>query len=411
MDQIDIEDKLGLVFDDPDFSEVHRRIHAFNIFEAVGAVRGELRHSNFLAYILSPSRPHGLGSAPLVAFVRAVLTKLEPARRPLTGLDLIVGDADDAVVYRERANIDILIELPSLNLIIAIENKVGSKAGEGQLRRYDERLQKLYPSHRKLQVFLTPDGSDPAHDNFVAFDYAELVTVLESLLGGSGEPVPDETSTVIKHYIDLVRRHVVIDERLKALAAKLYERHKEAFDFIFECRPDPESVLSRVKEQIAAVEGLIIDSSSTNGFRFVPEVWDQELKVIKGDPEKWSRTGRALLFEVKTYSGAPGRVNLSLIIGPGAQAMRDGVYKGASLLPDVFEGIASRSMGQMWATIYSLDLITSVAAKNMTLEAQITNAIAVWSNFQAEGLTPIIQAIIDIDRSLNMHEKVQPGVS
>jgi hypothetical protein len=64
---VELEQRLGALFDDPDFDSIHRRMLLFNVFEAVGAVRAELRHSNFLAYLLSPSRPHGLGSRPLIA--------------------------------------------------------------------------------------------------------------------------------------------------------------------------------------------------------------------------------------------------------------------------------------------------------------------------------------------------------
>ena len=45
-----------------------------------------------------------------------------PDERPIMGLELIAGDLDDAVVYTERDNIDILIELPTINLVVAIEN-------------------------------------------------------------------------------------------------------------------------------------------------------------------------------------------------------------------------------------------------------------------------------------------------
>jgi hypothetical protein len=45
----ELELRLGALFDDPDFNIVHRRMSPFNLFEAVGAIRGELRHSNFLA--------------------------------------------------------------------------------------------------------------------------------------------------------------------------------------------------------------------------------------------------------------------------------------------------------------------------------------------------------------------------
>ena len=134
----DLEQKLGALFDDTDFSAVHRSMSPFNLFEAMGAVRSELRHSNFLAYLLSPSRPHGLGTKPLGALIRSVLMHMPAEDRPLMALELLASDLNDAIVYRERDNIDILIELPSMKFVVAIENKVGSKASDGQLERYDK---------------------------------------------------------------------------------------------------------------------------------------------------------------------------------------------------------------------------------------------------------------------------------
>jgi hypothetical protein len=45
----DLEALLGALFDDPEFNKIHLRMSPFNLFEAVGAIRAELRHSNFLA--------------------------------------------------------------------------------------------------------------------------------------------------------------------------------------------------------------------------------------------------------------------------------------------------------------------------------------------------------------------------
>lgn len=162
--EAELEQRLGALFDDPDFNSVHRRMAPFNLFEAVGAVRGELRHSNFLAYLLSSNRPHGLGAKPLVALLRSILMRMPPEGRPIMALELLASDLNDAVVYRERDNIDILIELPSINFVVAIENKVGSKAGDGQLGRYDEALKASHANHRRLMVFLTPDSTQPDYD-------------------------------------------------------------------------------------------------------------------------------------------------------------------------------------------------------------------------------------------------------
>src|SRR5262245_61215508 len=110
----DIEQRLSALVDDPDFQEVDRRCRRFNLFEAVGAVRGELRHSNFLGFLLSPARPHGIGSEFLQRLIRAILAKMPPNRRPVRPLELIVGDLEGAVVHREKDNIDLLIEIKEL---------------------------------------------------------------------------------------------------------------------------------------------------------------------------------------------------------------------------------------------------------------------------------------------------------
>ncbi len=395
----ELEQRLGALFDDPDFNSVHRRMAPFNVFEAVGAVRAELRHSNFLAYLLSPSRPHGLGAKPLIALIRSILMRMSAEDRPIMALELLTSDLDDAIVYRERDNIDILIELPSMKFVIAIENKVGSKAGDGQLERYSEYVKASYPEHRRLMVFLTPDLTPPDYEGYVAYDYTDIVSILEGLTSSPHEPVPAETQLVVQHYVEMVRRHIVQDEKLRTLAVTLYERHKEAFEFIFECRPEPNNLLAVARNCVLGVQGLIVDSSGNNLLRFVPQKWDEQLTVIKGDPNKWSKTGRGLLFEIKTYPNSPGRVNVSLIVGPGDADTRTRIYKAAQSKPHLFKGLV-KPMGVQWATVFSRDLLTSNEAKGQTFEAQEFNVRIAWSDFQGGQLDSLIKAILEIDEQL-----------
>jgi hypothetical protein len=84
----------------------------------------------------------------------------------------------------------------------------------------------------------------------------------------------------------------------------------EALDFILESRPEPLSLLTSVRQLVVAVDGVIEDSSGANAFRFVPAVWDSNLKAIKGDPAKWSKTGRGLLAGVAGRWGNRNRGRL-----------------------------------------------------------------------------------------------------
>ena len=227
----------------------------FNLFEAVGAVRGELHHSNFLSYLLSPNRGHGLGARPLLEVLRAILERIDPPSRPVMTLELIAGDLDDAIVYRERENIDLLIEIGSLKLVVLVENKIDAKAGDGQLARYRQLVEARYPDHRHLLVFLTPDGAEPDQPEYVVFSYSDLARVLEVLVNDETPSVPSESQMIVRHYVEMLRRHIVEDEHLRDLAVRLYERHSEAFDFVFKCRPEPRSLIHVVRDVLKVVRG------------------------------------------------------------------------------------------------------------------------------------------------------------
>ena len=387
------EDRLSRLLDDPGFGTIHSEMARFNLFEAVGAVRSELRHSNFLAYLLSPSRSHGLGSAVLEAVLRAILEMLPPHDRPVMTLELIVADINKAYVYRERDNIDLLIEIDTLKLVVVIENKVDAKAGDGQLNRYWEATEARYPKHRKLYVYLTPLGDESGHPRYVSFSYVRLTEILDKL--GTTASIALETAIIVRHYVEMLRRHIVPDERLRELAAKLYERHTEALDFIFECRPQQGGVLEALYDRIEQVGGLLIDSRGANVVRFAPDAWES-LKSIRCDTSNWTHTGRALLFELKTFVNAPGRVNLALVLGPASPEARLKFYEAARSDPEMFQGLV-KPMGQKWASIFSHDLQTSVQAKGLTIEQQANNATLAWSDFQGFRLQGLIRGILDID--------------
>ncbi len=61
MNTIDSQDALGdqrtleaFVVDNSDLEQLETHLGQFNIFEAIGAVRQEIRHSDVLAYLLNP---------------------------------------------------------------------------------------------------------------------------------------------------------------------------------------------------------------------------------------------------------------------------------------------------------------------------------------------------------------------
>ena len=70
-----VDDRQALeafVVENADLEALEGFLEQFNIFEAVGVVRQELRHSDFLAFLLDPRQNHRLGDA----FVQRLLQRI-----------------------------------------------------------------------------------------------------------------------------------------------------------------------------------------------------------------------------------------------------------------------------------------------------------------------------------------------
>jgi hypothetical protein len=402
---MDIEAKISALLDDPEFQTIDRRMARFNLFEAVGAIRAELRHSNFLGFLLSPSRSHGFGALPLRRTLRGVLAKMPDEQRPIRALELVVSDLDNAAVYREWHNIDLVIEIKQLHLIVVIENKIDARAGDGQLARYRQIIRGKYPDKKHLFVFLTPDGSDPDDSAYVPFSYAELAKVIEDLAEErSGNSSPD-AGTIVRHYVEMLRRHIVPDEDLQDIARRIYERHKEALDFIFEARPQPESLLGIARSLLESQPGLIQDRHGTNILRFIPESWTAIPELNRCNA--WTRSGRNVLFEIKTWNAGAyaDRVIIALISGPAPDELRERIYAGAMARSDLFKGIV-KPMGRQFATIYMRELLRPAIATHMDMEQKTAAIQDGWQSFTNEDLPRLTTAVPEIANPVTTSEPV-----
>ena len=187
------------------------------------------------------------------------------------------------------------------------------------------------------------------------------------------------------------------DDRLKGLAAKVYERHSEALDFIFEHRPRTGSLVDAVAQAVRGLDGLVVDTEGTSTLRFAPVRWDGGL-TFKSDTG-WTQSGRGFLFEVKSFPKQPGRVLLSLIMGPGDLVYREAMYAAAQGRPEIFTGL-QKPMGKFYSTIFSRQLLSVAQAANMTFEAQRNNLLLAFSDFQGEKLLKLIDSVMEIDAEI-----------
>ena len=124
----------ALVLRNPDFDRLEFLLKKFNIFAVLKLEKQEIRHSNFLAWLLAPDQNHGLGDKFLKRFLQAALADSADTR--VSQMDIHLWPLNDTEVLREWRNIDILLKSPRAKLVVLIENKIDSSEHSNQLQRW-----------------------------------------------------------------------------------------------------------------------------------------------------------------------------------------------------------------------------------------------------------------------------------
>jgi PD-(D/E)XK nuclease superfamily len=320
----------ALVIGDPGFGELERMLNRFCPFEAMGAVRTEVRHSNFLGYILDPLRPHGFGEKALRSVLREVAKSVD-AIPGISALDLHLMDLDGAEVRREWRSIDLLIALPAEKAVFAFELKIGSSQHSNQLKRYREAVESQYRSSdgwRHVLVFLRPSAEEPEDDGWTSVGYEPVVEGFEKI---AQEPGGDPLAAdMLKAYAAMMRRSFLGDEKLEELATALWRKHKEALSFLAANQPD------EISDFFGGLEGMadeIASAVSMPGLTFVPDQHAnnfvrfgiKEWQVLPDglSSSGWTASGSVILIELTRFTRKSDfGVKVGLVLGPSDSEMR-----------------------------------------------------------------------------------------
>lgn len=335
--QVDIRKALEEFLKDIEILEPLERIRSeFNVFETLGIIHTEIRHSRVLSWLLDPSENHGLGDYVLKKFIQTAgfLHYYEQSENKLYDpLKLSLLDFHDFEVRREWQNIDILLLSKSNKLVVAIENKVWSKESKHQLAKYRNIVQDVFGEYDKFFIFLTPYGeesSDP--DTWISMSYLSIMGIIEKALSLRKDALSERVQLFIEQYVETLRRYIVGDRELEQICRQIYNKHKKALDLIFEYKPDLYSDISNdLQELIKSTPGLILDDSNKTYVRFTTEVLD---KHFKKNGKGWTSSKRLLLFE---FQNKDNKLVLKFIIGPGDQETRERVYNTAVGHKDIFD--------------------------------------------------------------------------
>jgi len=380
------------VLDNEDLARLEELTSQFNIFEAVGMVWQEIRHSHFLAWLLNPAQSHGLGDSFLKALLMKTSTKA-CTDKMISPVDVDLWDLTGTEVRREWKNIDLTLVDQSRKFVCVIENKVHSGEHDDQLGRYWCGVERAFPSWRRHYVFLNVTGDPPSDPHYVGATYDEVCQVIERLLKMRASATGDDVAMALSHYATMIRRRVMPDEEIQELCRKIYRKHQAALDLIYENRPDRQGqIADALLNMIRADPAFDLDVCQKAVIRFVPGPWKDrpELQQAQG----WTRTGRILLFEFfNSASWVTNGLALALTLGPGDEDVRRRIYEAAEKIGSPFTpsptGLRKKHQFLFWKEILSTADYDDSDFE--TIQARLQEE---WSAFKSNEL-PLMINLID----------------
>ena len=306
-----LKSKYDKLLKDEDFDKLDLGLKNPNIFQILRITKNEIRHSNFLSWLLDPNQSHKLGDIFLKRFLREVFSSEKFGE--IDQVDVEGMDLSKVEVLREWKNIDVLIKLN--DVVICVENKVLSKEHSNQLKRYREIIENDFPNEKKIFVYLTPEGeeSENENDSYEPISYELVVDTLERIISVYGESLNQQVKNYIKDYITIIKRELMETDELTELSKKIYSNHKELFDFIYEHKPDVLDDVKSIFEEQIKNRGWILGSQGKVYLRFTtPKI--SELTYINKNSNGW-RKKESFLFEF-VLNPKKNRMNTKTVISP-----------------------------------------------------------------------------------------------
>lgn len=298
------------VVENDDLLELESIVGRFNIFDALRVTHVEIRHSNFLAWLLDPSESHGQGAL----FLRAILMDLMKSTRdngfacPISPIELEGEDLRGVKIQREWQHIDLLISCDQPPFVIAIENKIKSSEHGNQLDRYRKIIQAEYPRQPLMYVYLTVEGTDPSDedgDGWVPYSYGDIFRVLSRVIIMHNNSIGDDVRAFLDHYLRLLKGQLMEDPKIEELCQRIYKNHRQALELIYKHAGSPAAgMLGEIEEAIKNhTDKWYIVNKTSHAVFFVPMDWLQWMPKIGARPKFDQRCWIVLRFELRPKKG------------------------------------------------------------------------------------------------------------
>ena len=285
----------------------------FNMFDILKITRAEIRHSNLLAWLLTPNENHGLNESIIKGFIQFAITSGSSQNNDI--FETLLMDFRSFNLLREWHNIDVLAISDVEKYILCIENKIDSGEHDNQLDRYQNTISEAFPNYKATYIYLSPLGAESSlPDTWLSMSYSDVVHIIEAACKKT--KLLPEVELLINNYVETIRRDIVGDERLARVCAEIYTKHKRALDLIYKNKPDRASDVAEYfrnwgiqKTKEGEIE-IVLDKCSITYTRFKTTVMSE---ILPDAPEALSgwKTKNHYFYEIINNGGTEFYIQIS----------------------------------------------------------------------------------------------------
>lgn len=217
-----LKQELKNLLDDEKLEKINDSVSGFNPFRVLKLEHYEIRHSNFLAWLLNPQESHDLGDV----FLKKFLNKIDNTIK-----------LKNIIIRREWKNIDILIE--GKDFVCVIENKIYSGENGKQLQNYENIIENEFPNKKKrFYIYLTLNEEIPSDEKYKNITYAGyILPILKDII------INDEIKKQeIRNFIEQYKNILEYDLQLKKSNTTdnnildISNTHKKILDYLYEIK-------------------------------------------------------------------------------------------------------------------------------------------------------------------------------
>ena len=379
-----------------DLERLEALLDRFNFFEATGFIRQELRHSDFLAFLMDPRGNHGLGAAFVKRLLQSVLMVAGDVPVSVIPRELDQWDLGRVEVRREWQHIDILVLDEDHKLAVIVENKIGTGEHDDQLPRYYGIVEEHYPGWEIIAVYLTPRGDAPSLKSYLPVGYDLVCEVMGDLTEDKALVADDGVRTLLSHYVVMMRRNILPDSDVARLCRKIYQDHKRALDLIIDHRPDPPTDIG----------SLLLDLIDSD--RRVATKRRTRKPYIYFYPTEWANSPHGPLDFV--FHNHPGSLDLYIEVTWKDEEARRRLFDVARRHESLFDWFVEKPKRGLNPKLYRRTFLTGRHYEEAGDSDREDEIRRVWTDF-LDGDLPRIDAVLRGERWVWGSDEPDEGIS